>query len=387
MMEGPPEARAAAVIVPKSQVQAVRQVLLDAGWFDPARKIIAAEEPGCLAVPVNVDSGSGEAFAAAVKHPIVRLALPPSKAKGPPPPHELLKASAASLLAAHGLPKELVSEVPRRWEMHGDLVMLPETAYRGAGWDGIPGAELWSSVAGTLSAKRVARKARIDAGGFRESQAVLLHGKDSEVVHVDNGIKYHYDVLLCMFSAGNISEKLRVAGFDCSGQTVVDLYAGIGYFTLPYLVKGGVDHLHACEWNPNAAAALRRNLVLNHVAERCTVYEGDNAVHAPHHVADRVNLGLIPTSELGWPVAVRALKKRHAGWFHVHENVTTDPALGAPVADQLATFGLGVAASFKALLCETHGGEWSVGIDHVEKVKSYAPHIYHVVYDVRAQPL
>ena len=152
-------------------------------------------------MPINVDSGSGEAFAAAVKHPIVRLALPPSKAKGPPPPHELLKASAASLLAAHGLPKELVSEVPRRWEMHGDLVMLPETAYRGAGWDGIPGAELWSSVAGTLSAKRVARKARIDAGGFRESQAVLLHGKDSEVVHVDNGIKYHYDVLLCMFSA------------------------------------------------------------------------------------------------------------------------------------------------------------------------------------------
>lgn len=29
-----------------------------------------------------------------------------------------------------------------------------------------------------------------------------------------------------MFSAGNITEKLRVAGFDCRGETVVDLYAG-----------------------------------------------------------------------------------------------------------------------------------------------------------------
>lgn len=29
-----------------------------------------------------------------------------------------------------------------------------------------------------------------------------------------------------MFSAGNVTEKLRVAGFDCRGETVVDLYAG-----------------------------------------------------------------------------------------------------------------------------------------------------------------
>lgn len=42
-----------------------------------------------------------------------------------------------------------------------------------------------------------------------------------------------------MFSAGNVSEKLRVAQFSCEGQIVVDLYAGIGYFTLPYLVKAG----------------------------------------------------------------------------------------------------------------------------------------------------
>jgi hypothetical protein len=40
-----------------------------------------------------------------------------------------------------------------------------------------------------------------------------------------------------MFSPGNISEKLRVASFDCEGETVVDLFAGIGYFTLPYLVS------------------------------------------------------------------------------------------------------------------------------------------------------
>ncbi|XP_014067857.2 tRNA wybutosine-synthesizing protein 2 homolog [Salmo salar] len=63
-----------------------------------------------------------------------------------------------------------------------------------------------------------------------------------------------------MFSAGNITEKLRVASFNCSGETVVDLYAGIGYFTIPFLVHAGASHVHACEWNPDAVEALQRNL-------------------------------------------------------------------------------------------------------------------------------
>lgn len=35
-----------------------------------------------------------------------------------------------------------------------------------------------------------------------------------------------------MFSAGNITEKLRISQFDCRGETVVDLYAGEIFFHL-----------------------------------------------------------------------------------------------------------------------------------------------------------
>ena len=58
--------------------------------------------------------------------------------------------------------------------------------------------------------------------------------------------------------------------------TFVCRFVGIGYFTLPYLVHARAAHVHACEWNPNAVQALRENLRLNGVADRCTVYEGDN---------------------------------------------------------------------------------------------------------------
>lgn len=70
----------------------------------------------------------------------------------------------------------------------------------------------------------------------------------------------------------------NVVYFSASKSTFTPIVyiSGIGYFTLPYLVYTGVKHLHACEWNPYAVEALHTNLVLNRVADRCTVHEGDN---------------------------------------------------------------------------------------------------------------
>ena len=52
--------------------------------------------------------------------------------------------------------------------------------------------------------------------------------------------------------------------------------SGIGYFTLTYLVHSKAQHLHACEWNLDAVEALKKNLRLNKVEDRCTIYKGDN---------------------------------------------------------------------------------------------------------------
>ena len=45
-----------------------------------------------------------------------------------------------------------------------------------------------------------------------------------------------------------------------------------------------------------------------------------------------------------------------------------------------------IAERLKALLEEAHGDEWNVIVKHVEKVKSYAPRVYHLVYDLRCFP-
>ncbi|XP_035525635.1 tRNA wybutosine-synthesizing protein 2 homolog [Morone saxatilis] len=307
------------------------------------------------------------------------------------------------LLEAHGTrwTEELRGDLPRSFQRHGDLVLLGDNCFSLPLWKKMD-LQLWSTVAKGLGAKRLAKMSRISRDGFRSPVVTMLLGEHSWVKHVDNRIMYEFDVTKSMFSAGNITEKLRVAGFDCRGETVVDLYAGIGYFTLPYLVHAGASHVHACEWNPDAVEALQKNLVANGVSDRCTVHQGDNRQLQLCGIADRVNLGLIPSSEDGWPVACRLLKRTTGGILHIHQNVTSPlPNTAAVRAIDDATQRVSgktagrevwrawaddTANHITSLLKDVTGAPWTTNIQHTEHVKSYAPHVHHIVLDLECRP-
>ncbi|NWX81502.1 TYW2 protein, partial [Nothoprocta ornata] len=238
--------------------------------------------------------------------------------------------------------------------------------------------------------------------------------------------RYAFDVTKCMFSPGNITEKLRVASLPCAGEVLVDLYAGIGYFTLPFLVHAAAAFAHACEWNGHAVEALRRGLALNGVQGRCRIHRGDSRRLRLRDVADRVNLGLLPSSEEGWPAACRVLRKDTGGVMHIHHNVEALPApsralredgehredterrehpedterrehpedteqrgagtRAARVRPEWRSWAEAAAGRIRALLEELHGRPWSTSILHIEAVKSYAPHVHHVVLDLECRP-
>ncbi|KAM3613327.1 uncharacterized protein V6R79_024241 [Siganus canaliculatus] len=291
------------------------------------------------------------------------------------------------LLESHeeGWTEEVKGDLPHSFQRHGDLVLLGDNCFSLPVWKKID-KQLWSAVAKGLGAKRLAKMRRISQDGFRSPMVTMLLGQHSWVKHVDNRITYEFDVTKCMFSAGNISEKLRVAGFNCKGETIVDLYAGIGYFTLPYLVHAEASHVHACEWNPDAIEALQKNLAVNGVSDRCTIHQGDNRQLQLRDIADRVNLGLIPSSEEGWPVACRLLRRRTGGILHIHQNVTspftntsvvpaTDdvtPRVSGKTADKEAwqAWAKDTARSIGSLLQDLTGAQWTTSIQHIERVKS-----------------
>ncbi|GER44932.1 tRNA wybutosine-synthesizing protein 2/3/4 [Striga asiatica] len=293
--------------------------------------------------------------------------------KNPISPFKAMKEAVASLLNHHGLPAELIEQLPTRWERLGDIIVLPVMSFKDQVWESI-GAELWPLVARSLGSQRLARQGQIAQTGTRDSKLKILIGNDGWVDHRENGILYSFDATKCMFSWGNLSEKLRMGNLECKDQVVVDLFAGIGYFVLPFLVRANAKMVYACEWNPHAIEALRRNLHANSVADRCIVLEGDNRLTAPKGVADRVCLGLLPSSECSWVTAVRALRDE-GGILHIHGNVkdTEEGLWTNRVVQSISDIAK----------CEGHC--WEVSVDHLERVKWYAPHIRHVVLDVRCK--
>ena len=276
--------------------------------------------------------------------------------------------------------KCMLEELPDSWDTYGDLLLLPGISFSSAVWEEhMP--EVLSLLCSIFKVKRIARKNLVVNDKFRSPRTDIMLGSDPWVFKKENGIIYNFDITKSMFCAGNISEKLRVAKFDCSGETVVDLFAGIGYFTLPYLVHANAKYVYACEWNPNSIVALKKNLEVMGVSERCSVLEGDNREVCPTDVADRINLGLIPQSDISWRTACRALKDS-GGIMHIHGNVEVKKDENKH--DSINKWVLYVSSTIKDLLCEVRSdSDWNTEKLHVECVKSYAPRIFHVVLDLK----
>ncbi len=173
------------------------------------------------------------------------------------------------------LDDKYMKEIPKSWHIYGDMLVLPKDSMQGKIWNAM-GPIIWEVFCKIFNVSRVARHSVISDNQFRSSKAELLYGDNGLIRRKDNGIVYEYDIAKCMFSDGNITEKIRIANMDCANEVVVDLFAGIGYFVLPFLVHAKAELVYACEWNSAAIEALKRNLDINGVSKRCVVLEGDN---------------------------------------------------------------------------------------------------------------
>ncbi|KAI7757017.1 hypothetical protein M8C21_004039, partial [Ambrosia artemisiifolia] len=323
--------------VDKKHAKPAKDILKKFGWLDAERKVYTQENGGHVCFPItkefvalyqNKKPDLNEAVDEVINLKAQEIFKVASSAraldllaalgatthadhvvkvrKASSSPLKIMKDAVASLLNRHNLPTTLLEQLPTRWERLGDIVVLPMTSFKDSVWDSL-GKELWLIVTESLGATRLARQGRVSPTGTRDSGLEILAGDNGWVDHRENGVLYSFDATKCMFSWGNLSEKRRMGQLDCKEEVIVDLFAGIGYFTLPFLVKANAKMVYACEWNPHAIEALRRNLEANGVADRCVVLEGDNRATAPKGVANRVNLGLLPSSEGSWATAVRAL--------------------------------------------------------------------------------
>jgi tRNA wybutosine-synthesizing protein 2 len=208
-------------------------------------------------------------------------------------------------------------------------------------------------------------------GEFRRPSVEAIAGGGGETEFSENGIRFRLDAARLMFAEGNQGERRRFGALVRPGETFVDLFAGIGYFTLPGLVHGGAARAFAVEKNPLSFRYLVENLELNRVAGRATALLGDNRdAPLPLGQADRVVLGYLPSS-LPWLGRAVALLTPDGGWLHVH--LLTDTRAGSAGAEarvREAIEGTGGA-------CERLVGR---------EVKPYGPGRAHAVVDAWVIP-
>nr|MDO8118419.1 methyltransferase [Candidatus Sigynarchaeota archaeon] len=141
-----------------------------------------------------------------------------------------------------------------------------------------------------------------------------LAGVDkSEVIAVENGVIFKHDFTKIIFSKGNINERSYLPRLVKPGEVVLDMFAGIGYFSLMIAKHALPAIVHACEINPVAYNYLSENIVLNKVQDTVQAYHGDCADIVPRLVkdgllADRIVMGVFPAPKQYLPVALSAAK-------------------------------------------------------------------------------
>lgn len=256
--------------------------------------------------------------------------------------HRMMNYGEMTTLPNVCITKEIIMNALPKYKRHDDLIIIQEAAWEEFKKNmplpvvkeenspfSIDEDELASLVCQTIQkpiCRRLAVERSVNNDGYRTPNVELILGDSGIVSHKENHIIYRFDVTKCMFSFGNIREKMRMAELNCSEEIVVDLFAGIGYFSLPLLIHAKAKHLYACEWNPHAVEALKKNLDLNKIdPERYTVIEGDNRINRPTDVAQRVILGILPSSFDWMRTAFECVDKSTGAILHCHDLVEVKP--------------------------------------------------------------
>ncbi|MHA1657768.1 MAG: class I SAM-dependent methyltransferase family protein, partial [Promethearchaeota archaeon] len=165
-------------------------------------------------------------------------------------------------------------------------------------------------------------------------------------------------------------ERKYLATLVQEDEVIVDMFAGIGYFTLPIGVHSKVKRIYSIEMNPEAYNFLVENIKLNHLEEKITPILGDCRVEVLRLRelgvrADRVIMGVFPAPKDFIKEALSLVKD--GGTIYHYEGVVDKENYMSLFEDFKAI------AEKEGFICKLISKRF---------VKSYGPNICHVVLDI-----
>ena len=170
------------------------------------------------------------------------------------------------------VPETLIRYVPRSFDLVGHIAIIevPEELRSYEDLIGQALMEIHKNVKTVL-----AKKTGI-AGMFRLRDYRLVAGENqTETIHKEYGCRFLLDVKKTYFSPRLAEEHFRVSNLVGKGEVVVDMFTGVGPFSILIAKKVKDDKVYAVDINPYAIMYLKKNIELNRVEGKIIPILGD----------------------------------------------------------------------------------------------------------------
>ena len=242
------------------------------------------------------------------------------------------------------------------WEKIGDILIieLPDSTREKKEAIGAELSKLFPK------SKTIVNRIAIE-GIHREPKIEVIAGDGTETIHKENKCLFKLDVSRVMFSAGNVSERQRMATISNNTETVLDMFSGIGQLSIPLAKHSRPRKVYAIEKNPVAFEFLCENIRLNRLSNMEPILGDCRKIKTPK--CDRILMGYFFEPEKYLSYAVEALASN--GIIHLHDIVMKKNIQKRKEKIKNDINHLGRDADLSHVI-----------------VKSYAPSRWHVVFDI-----
>jgi tRNA (guanine37-N1)-methyltransferase len=266
----------------------------------------------------------------------------------------------------HEIPKELVSNLPRSFDTIGEIgvVELPGQLDQFA-------RVIGSGILRINSHLRMVLKESSDVSGtYRTRKYEVIAGSGAtKTVHREFSNRFRLDVATVYFNPRLSHERMRVAKQVKEGEHVIDMFAGVGPYSILIAKAQPRSKIYAIDINPEAFKYLSQNILLNDVADRIVPILGDaREIVAKHlrNVANRIVMNLPSESKDFVKSALEALDGR-GGIIHYYtfasRNETID-AVAQTIREIVKEHGSKIESIlFAKILKEVAPGKVQIALD------------------------
>ena len=158
-------------------------------------------------------------------------------------------------------------------------------------------------------------------GDYRIRKVELLAGEDkTETEYKEHGCRFKIDVEKTFFSPRLSTERERIADLIEDGETVINMFGGVGMFSI-VAAKKKKCHVYNIDINPDAARLCSENILLNKLKGTVESIEGDAAKIIEERLletGDRVLMMLPERSDEFLNSAIKAAKKNAIIHYYCH---------------------------------------------------------------------